>query len=215
MFKFVKILLNKNIQAPKLSWRTSLMGAKINSFIGELQDCIHPNKIGQEFKKVMWANPSEEMVQSVCQKFQKETGVRLFMVDTKDAHCFSDFANILLRDMKKGVYPKDLKYVVFGHGTGSSVVQSGSDSWRALGNRSIGIFDYINKHIPQGEKVLVNCCELTPKSLKSLLPKDKPAIGYPTYTDASSSYYHPLKIVESGANKIIGGYANGIMTLYK
>lgn len=215
MLKFVKILLNKNIQAPKFSWRTSKLGSRTNSLIDEINNLLHPNALGQEFKKIMWSKPSEKTVQSICQKFKKETGVQLLMIDTKDAYSFSNFANVLLKDMKSGVYPKDLKYVVFGHGTGSSLVKNGKDRWHALGNPAVGIFEYINKHIPKGEKVLVNCCESTPKVFKHLIPKDKPAIGSFTYTDSTSSYYHPLKIVESGVNKIIGGYANGIMTLYK
>ena len=66
------------------------------------------------------------------------------------------------------------------------------------------IFDFIEQNIPYGNKVLVNCCEETPKSLRYLIPKNKPAIGNSTYTDATSSYRHPLKIVESG--KLVVGY---------
>ncbi len=214
MSKFLNILLNKGIKAPPLSWRTSYVGSKINSLCNSVKELFKPNKLGQQFSKVMWSNPNEKSVQAICDVFEKETGLKLLMTSPKDAYCFNEFGNVLLRDIKEGRYPKDLKYVVFGHGEGSSLINSGKDKWHVLADSNIGIFDFINKNIPKGEKVLVNCCETTPKQYKHLLPKEKPAIGYPTNTDASSTYYYPLKIVQSGRNEIIGGYANGIMTLY-
>ena len=214
MQKFVKILLNKGIKAPPLSWRTSLVGAKLNSLILDVKETFRPNKLGKEFNNVMWSKPNSESVANICKDFEKATGIKMMMTNPHDAYCFGDFANVILRDMKNGRFPKDLKYVIFGHGEGSSLVASGKDRWHVLADSNVGIFDYINKNVPKGEKVLVNCCETTPKQYKHLLPKDKPAIGNPTHTDASSSYYHPLKIVQSGRNEIIGGYANGIMTLY-
>ncbi len=214
MSKFINILLNKGIKAPPLSWRTSWFGSAFNIISNSVKDFIKPNKLGKEFSNVMWSKPDAQKVKTVCDKFEKATGIKMLMTNPHDAYCFSDFANVLLRDIKNGILPKDLKYIVFGHGEGTSLIQSGKDKWHILADPNVGIFEYINKNIPIGEKVLVNCCETTPKSMKHLIPKDKPAIGKPTHTDASSSYYHPLKIVQSGQNKIIGGYANGIMTLY-
>lgn len=214
MSKFVNILLNKGIKAPQLSWRTSLVGAKFNSMVASIKSTLKPNKLGKEFNKTMWSMPSSDKVAEVCKAFEKETGIKMLMTNPHDAYCFGDFANVLLKDIKSGRLPKDLKYVVFGHGEGTSLVAAGKDRWHVAADSKIGIFDYINKNVPKGEKVLVNCCETTPKQYRHLLPKDKPAIGNPTHTDASSSYYHPLKIVQSGRNEIIGGYANGIMTLY-
>ena len=137
------------------------------------------------------------------------------MTNPSDEYCFSYFANIILNDIKKGKFPKDIKYVIFGHGSGTSLAKTDENAWHVAGNPKVKIFDFIEQNIPYGNKVLVNCCEETPKSLRYLIPKNKPAIGNSTYTDATSSYRHPLKIVESGKREIIGGYANGITTLYK
>jgi hypothetical protein len=76
------------------------------------------------------------------------------------------------------------------------------------------IIDFIEKNIPKGEMVLVNCCETTPKGLKHLIPKNKPAIGK-VAGEFTSSYKNPAKVVISGTRDIVGGYANGFLTLYK
>ena len=208
-----KIILNKGIQAPKLTWETSWLGSMCNVICREIKDCLKPNPLGKSFKKAMWKGSTEEIQQSL-NLFKQETGITMHMVDKTQAYCFGDFANVLLQDIHAGKFPKDIKHVVFGHGMGTSVLKDGEHVWHATFNPKIKIFDFIEQNVPPGEKVLVNCCEVTPKELKSLLPKDKPAIGYTTYTDASSTYHHPLKIVESGNRQIVGGYANGIMTLY-
>lgn len=212
--KFFNILFNKNIQAPPLSWRTSRVGASLRTLWESIVDTVNPTKLGKKFYNTMVSNPTKESVQEVCDTFTKETGVKLIMTDPTEAYCFSSFAHVLLRDIKNGRFPKDIKYVIFGHGSGTSLVKSGQDAWHVAGNPKVKIFDFIEEKVPKGDKVLVNCCESTPKQYKHLIPKDKPAIGYPTCADASSSYYHPLKIVESGRRQIIGGYANGIATMY-
>lgn len=214
MSKLLNIIFNKGIKAPPLTWRTSLVGSSINNLALYVNNFFKPNKLGKSFSKIMSSNPDANSVASVCKEFEKETGVKIMMTNPVDAYCFADFANVLLRDMKKGRFPKELKYVIFGHGDGSSLIQTGKDKWHVLAEPNVGIFEYIGKNVPKGEKVLVNCCEVTPKEYRHLIPKNKPAIGNPTHTEATSSYYNPLKIVQSGRNEIIGGYANGIMTLY-
>lgn len=211
--KFFNIIFNKGIQAPKLTWSTSWVGSKSNSLYQDLKGLFKPDKLGNEFRKAMWKGTQPEIDRAI-NLFKNETGINMHMLDKTQAYCFGDFANVLLRDIKNNKFPKDIKHIVFGHGLGTSILKDGKDSWHAAFKPEIKIFDFIEQNIPKGEKVLVNCCEGTPKNLKHLLPKDKPAIGYTTYTDASSTYYHPLKIVESGKSEIIGGYANGIMTLY-
>lgn len=211
--KIFNILFNKNIQAPKLSWATSWLGSRSNSLYQDIKSLFKPNKLGKEFKKAMW-NGSQSEIDQILDTFKQKTGINMYLIDKTQSYCFNDFGNVLLRDIQNKKFPKDIKYIVFGHGMGTSIVKEGKDAWHAAFKPEIKIFDFIEQNIPQGEKVLVNCCEVTPKQFKHLLPKDKPAIGYTTYTDASSSYYHPLKIVESGKKQIIGGYANGIMTLY-
>ena len=215
MLKFFRILLNKEIQAPPLTWQTSKIGVLWKSFVNEQKTFWKPNKIGKEFYNTMWSKPDTKTVQEVCNKFEKATGVKMLMTDTTEAYSFCNLANIFMRDIKNGQFPKDIKYVIFGHGSGSSLVKNGPDKWHVGYKPEVGIFDFIDKNVPKGEKVIVNCCEVTPKQYRHLIPKDKPAIGYQTNTEATSSYYHPIKIVRSGENRIIGGYANGITTMYK
>lgn len=214
MSKFFNIIFNKNIVAPSLSWNTSKVGAVMNSLTMEMKQFLKPNKIAKEFHDTMHSTPDMKAVELVCDKFEKATGVKMIMTDTFESYCFSDLANVLIRNIQKGQFPKDIKYVIFGHGDGTSLVSTGKARWHIMNKPEIGIFDFIKQHIPKGEKVIVNCCEMTPKEYKHLIPKNKPAIGYTTYTDASSSYYHPLKIVKSGEDRIIGAYANGITTMY-
>ena len=213
--KVINFFFHKNVQAPPLSWRTSRVGSSLRTLWESIVDAARPNKIGKKFSDTMVSKPTKESVQEICDTFTKETGIKLIMTDTSEAYCFSSFANILLRDIKNGRFPKDIKYVIFGHGSGTSLVKTGDDAWHVAGNPKIKIFDFIEQNVPKGNKVLVNSCEITPKQYQHLIPKDKPAIGYPTCTDASSSYDYPLKIVESGKRQIIGGYANGIATIYK
>lgn len=214
MSKFFNILFNKNIIAPPLSWKTSSLGSSANLVAMELRQMFKPNKIVKEFYNVMWAKPNAKTVEKVCDKFEKATGVKMIMTDTHEAHSFCELENVFMRDIRKGRFPKDIKYIIFGHGAGSSLVQTGADRWHVGHKPEIGIFDFIKQHVPKGEKVIVNCCEVTPKKYRHLIPKNKPAIGFETSTDASSSYYHPLKIVRSGEDRIIGAYANGIATMY-
>ena len=215
MFKKVfNIIFNKNIMAPPISWRTSSVGSSFRRLWESFLDMVKPNHVGKNFRNVMLSNPTKEAAQEACELFSKETGIQLFVTSPVDSYCFAEFANILLRDIKKGRFPKDIKHVIFGHGSGTSLVKSGKDVWHVAADPKVGIFDFIEQHVPKGNNVLVNCCEETPKSLRHLIPKDKPAIGRATYTDATSSYYHPLKIVESGKRQIVGAYANGIATMY-
>ena len=140
----------------------------------------------------------------------KETGIKMLMTNPKGAMSFSTNANILIRDIKKGYFPKDIKYVVIGHGEGTIL----NDTWHVAYDPEVKIFDFIEKNIPKGEMVLVNCCETTPKGLKHLIPKNKPAIGK-VAGEFTSSYRNPAKVVISGTRDIVGGYANGFLTLYK
>ncbi len=195
-----------SVQAPPLCWKTSAFGSACRYFWNVLiLDNIKPNKAGKEFCNIMLSRPDRAMVEEACRIFEKETGKKMFMTHPEGANSFSTNANILIRDIKEGVFPKDIDYIVIGHGAGSSV----NGTWHVAADPDIKIFDYIREHIPEGKKVLVNCCEHTPKDL---IPKDKPAIGKPA-SEFYSSYKFPAKIVQN--NSIIGGYANGIVTYYR
>ena len=210
--KIFKYITNADghILAPKLCWRTSWLGANCNYLLNSLKDSIRPNKAGREFFNIMASSPNAQDAQRACDIFEKETGIKMLMTNPHGARSFSTNANILIRDIKKGRFPKDIKYVIIGHGEGTVL----NDTWHVAYDPNVKIFDFIEQNIPKGEMVLVNCCETTPKELRHLIPRDKPAIGK-VAGEFSSSYRHPAKIVISGNREIIGGYANGLLTLYK
>lgn len=199
-----------HIMAPKLCWRTSYIGAKCNYLLNSIKDCLRPNKAGNKFLNIMTKTPSEKEVIHACSIFEKETGIKMLMTNPNGARSFSTNANILIRDIQKGRFPKDIKYVVIGHGKGTIL----NDTWHVANDPKVKIFDFIEQNIPKGEMVLVNCCETTPKEIAHLIPKNKPAIGN-FVTEFCSSYKNPAKIVISGTRDIVGGYANGYLTLYK
>ena len=199
-----------HIMAPKLCWRTSLIGSNCNYLLNLLKDSLRPNKAGKEFFNIMTGSPSAKDAKRACDIFEKETGVKMLMTNPEGAMSFSTNANILIRDIKNGRFPKNIKYVVIGHGEGTIL----NDTWHVAYDPEVKIFDFIEQNIPKGEMVLVNCCETTPKELKHLIPKNKPAIGK-VASEFSSSYSNPAKVVISGTRDIVGGYANGFLTLYK
>ncbi|MBP3821395.1 hypothetical protein J6G99_07120 [bacterium] len=210
--KVIKYITNADghIMAPKLCWRTSLIGSKCNYLLNSVKDCLRPNKTGNEFLNIMASSPSAQDIKRACDLFEKETGIKMLMTNPKGAMSFSTNANILIRDIKKERFPKNIKYIVIGHGEGTIL----NDTWHVAYAPQVKIFDFIEQNIPKGEMVLVNCCETTPKELKHLIPKNKPAIGR-IVTEFDSSYKTPAKIVISGTREIVGGYANGFLTLYK
>ena len=153
--------------------------------------------------------PDEKRAQLACNIFERETGLKMFMTHPGEAYSFQNNCWILADMIKRGDFPDDIKYVIIGHGSGSTV----NGTWHVAKAPEIKIFDFINEHVPKGEKVLVNCCEETPKEFKHLIPKDKPGIGN-VASEFYDSYSYPAKIVESGRNEIIGAFANGIATYY-
>ena len=210
--KIYKHLLNLDghIQAPPITWNTSLIGAKWNYLKNAFIDTIRPNKAGQQFFDIMVHHPDEKAAKTACEIFEHETGIKMYMTNPEGAQSFSTNANILIRWIKEGKFPKQIKHIVIGHGAGTTV----DDTWHVAFEPNVKIDDFIAQRIPKGEMVLVNCCEGTPKSLRHLIPKDKPAIGK-SASEFDSTYTYPAKVVISGQKGIVGGYANGILTLYK
>ncbi len=137
------------------------------------------------------------------QRFKSETGANLHIGNNfslvGNSFGFDEGLQYLENWYKQGLIPNDIKHVLIGHGTGSA--EKGSWAfWN--GNKAIGnVFDYINTHIPKGEKVLVMTCEGGTNTLA------KPGIGT---TVATNLLYasNPAKIVKSGDNKIIGHFFN-------
>ena len=216
MFKFLQKIFHpyENVMAPKFCWRTSEVGAKLRYLKDAFIDSIRPNKAGKEFSRIMANNPTAQDAQRACDIFERETGIKMIMTNPEGAISFNTNANIIIRDIKEGRFPKDIKYMIIGHGAGTVL----NDTWHVMFQPEIKILDFIDKHIPKGEKVLVQCCEGTPKEIRHLIPKDKPAIGK-SASEMYSSYKHPAKIVISGQQvpsyqRIVGGYGNGIATYY-
>ena len=202
--------MDGHIQAPQLTWNTSLIGAKWNYLKDTFIDAVHPNKAGQKFFDIMVRHPDKKEAQTACEIFEHETGIKMYMTNPEGAQSFSTNANILIRWIKEGKFPKQIKHIIIGHGSGTTL----NDTWHVTYEPEVKIEDFIAKKIPKGEMVLVNCCEDTPKNIRHLIPKDKPAIGKYA-TEFYSTYKHPAKVVISGQKGIVGGYANGILTLYK
>lgn len=211
--KSVKYLLNADghIQAPKLCWRTSMVGSVFNDTARMISNLIKPNKVGKELNRVLQDPKSPEDIKRVCELFEKETGIKFLITHPKESRCFASTANAILWDIKKGYFPKNVKYFITGHGGGTVL----NNNWHVEYNNKVSIFDFIEQNVPKGEMVIVNCCEHTPPNLKSLIPKEKPAIGNPCIENMGSSYHNPAKVVISGRREIIGGYGNGFLTLYK
>jgi hypothetical protein len=162
------------VMAPKLSWRTSEVGSQCRYLWNNLiVDTFKKNKVGDEFSNIMVHKPDKAKAQKACDMFTKATGIKMFMTNPGGAESFCTNATILMHDIEKGRFPKDIKYVIIGHGDGTTI----NGTWHVAYDPNIKIFDFIKEHIPKGEKVLVNCCEETPKELRHLIPKDKPAIG--------------------------------------
>lgn len=201
-------LLNKDghIQAPPLTFKTSEIGSQLIS----LRNSLRQNKTGKAISDIFCKNPNVEEVQNACKMFEKETGIKMFVTNPTGAISFNSTASTLMQNIKDGTFPKDIKHIIVGHGSGTVL----NNTWHVAYSPEIKIFDFIKQNIPKGEKVLVVSCEETPKELRHLIPKDKPAIGN-YVTELYSSFKHPAKIVESGKDEIIGGYGNGIATYYK
>lgn len=101
---------------------------------------------------------------------------------------------------------KNVDYILFGHGTGSSL----EGTWR-FSDSGENIWEFIEKNVPKGKRVLVGCCEedgLTIQARKALPQMyDKSGqymygIGQPVSTFFNKE--NPMKICESGTRLIIG-----------
>lgn len=101
---------------------------------------------------------------------------------------------------------RDVDYILFGHGTGSSL----DGSWKFSDNGK-SVWEFIEANVPKGKRVLVGTCEEDGLSVaaRKALPQmyDKSGaymfgIGQPVSTDFGRS--NPAKICESGVRHIIG-----------
>ena len=210
MFQYIlKKIAAPALKAPQLSWKTSTFGSNLRFLYKSFKQSLFPNKNGALFQRIMQEGPDEKKAKLACSIFERETGIKMLMTHPGEAYSFQNNCWILSDMIKKGDFPNDIKYVIIGHGSGTSV----NNTWHVAKAPEIKIFDFIKENIPKGEKVLVNCCEETPDELKYLIPKDKPGIGN-VASEFYNSYSTPAKIVVSGEDKICGAFANGIATYY-
>lgn len=107
---------------------------------------------------------------------------------------------------------KDVDYILFGHGKGSSLITDTKhpDTWRFSDNDE-SIWEFIETNVPKGKRVLVGVCEKDGLTIneRRLNPQmfDKSGnymagIGNPVSALFGRSY--PAKICESGVRHIIG-----------
>ncbi len=107
---------------------------------------------------------------------------------------------------------KDVDYILFGHGKGSSLITDieNSDTWR-FSDTDESIWKFIEENVPRGKRVLVGTCEkdgleLTARrAIKEMYDKSgnyMSGIGAVVNTCFNRNY--PAKICESGVRHIIG-----------
>ena len=123
---------------------------------------------------------------------------------------------------------KDVDYIIWGHGTGSSFADVNSPyAWRFTDNGK-SVWEFIEKNVPKGKKVLVTSCEEDAEFWKSLdrIPKDYEGTkvetslkrNFPEMYDKNGNYMsgvgntvdatlcpnQGVKICESGRRQILG-----------
>lgn len=135
--------------------------------------------------------------------FKEQTGIQLHSPTQWDLETFKESTAYLVGLKNKGLLPIDIKHLLIGHGTGSSV----NGTWTFCDGGQ-NVFSYINKNIPRGEIVLVSTCEEANRGVVG-----KPGIGFPVHTYLLNQS-RPGKIVSSGTNEIIGHFVNGKITYY-
>lgn len=124
----------------------------------------------------------------------------------------------LLNDTKSY---KDVDYILFGHGKGSSLIKDtkNPNSWRFSDNNK-SVWEFIEENVPKGKKILVGVCEqdkfFNKNDVTRTIPKERKMM--PEMYDKSGNYmfgigntvstafseHNPAKICESGKRHIIG-----------
>lgn len=172
-----------------------------------IEKIITNQSVKNQFAKYLLPGKSFD-IEKAKLLFEQKTNIQLHIGHTDNLFSFSLTPGNIIKLINSGKFPSDFKHVLIGHGTGTVI----DNSWRFSGNNK-DIFEYIRQNIPLGEKVLVTCCEETPKELRRLIQKDKPGIGNIVHTELTS-HHRPAKIVISGQNQIIGHYAKGKTEYY-
>lgn len=101
---------------------------------------------------------------------------------------------------------KNVDYILFGHGTGSSL----DGTWR-FSDSGKSVWEFIEENVPRGKRVLVGTCEQDGriykerKALSEMYDKSGNYMyGIGNSVSASFNRENPAKICESGTRHIIG-----------
>lgn len=159
----------------------------------ELCDMAHP-KLTSDMNTL---EPLQN-IEAFCRDFKARTGLELHIPDNHNLSTpgMNEIADFVLLGMNKGTFPADIKHVVMSHGRGLST----NGTW-VFFNNGKSVPQWINTHIPRGEKCLVAVCESGNTSLNRL----RPGIG----NEVQNSFNipdKPAKLMRSGDNNIIGHY---------
>lgn len=148
-----------------------------------------------------WAyQMTPEKAAELQQKFFNETGLILHIPSSSTGR-FDIALNSICSEVNKGTFPKDIKHVLIGHGSGSSQAKTWFLEGQGLRDgKTVEIFPYINANIPKGEKVLVTSCESPCGKVFG-----KPGIGDEVQLSLAC-IESPGKVVRSGTDRIIGHY---------
>ncbi len=112
---------------------------------------------------------------------------------------------------------KDVDYILFGHGKGSSLIKdiNHPDTWR-FSDSGESVWKYIEANVSKGKRVLVGACEQDKYFKVGGFPKERRALaemydksgnymyGIGDTVSAGFGMYNPAKVCESGTRHIIG-----------
>lgn len=184
-FKIKQVTVNGSSDTPKTSARSR--------FNIQRQSPVLPEPLANKAIKGILSRDSLNRtdLKQIEDIFKQHTGINLYCPEPHDIGAFEAFFDLIFNGKFCRRLDSEIKHIIIGHGTGSSV----DGSWRFLGT-SRSVFDFIENNIPKGEKVLLITCEEAQNAIK-------PGLGTPVNI-ALLDRAEPGKVVESGKRAIIG-----------
>ena len=143
-----------------------------------------------------------EEAKLLAKTFHDDTGLILHCPGN-DVRNFNIALSSISDAVKSQTFPKEIKHVMIGHGSGRAETE-----WITAGRgKPINILEYINsnKDIKAGDMVLVTCCE-TGGILNPLRPGKGLPVDLSLTTLIPDSIGGPAKIVIAGQNKVGGHF---------
>lgn len=168
---------------------------------------IVKNKFYDETKKM-------EAIEDFSKFVEKLTGKKVLIASPYRMTIAPDELG-LLNDPKSY---ENVDYILFGHGTGSSLItDSSKEGHWIFSDTGESVWEYIEKNVPKGKKILVGTCEqdkywradgMIPKQRKEMKEMyDKSGnymYGIGNSVSAAFGISQPAKICESGKRHIVG-----------